>query len=85
MNDRFFTFTACHSGTGAASGKYEYASRGAVSWGRGVAKISTAVRSSSGNAWLAPASENHRLISSRSLSGCSAARSWFSERSTSVW
>ena len=35
MNERFFTFTACHSGTGAASGKYEYASRGAVSWGRG--------------------------------------------------
>src|SRR5690348_18081769 len=47
--------------------------------------ISTADRSSSGNAWLAPASANHKLTSSRSLSGCSAARSCSSARSVSVW
>jgi hypothetical protein len=48
-------------------------------------RISSADRSSNGKAWLAPASANHRFTSSRSLSGCSPARSCSSARSTSVW
>ena len=83
-NDRFFVLTACHSLTGAVSGKYTYRLRGAVSCGRGVVMISTGVRSSSGNAPFAPASENQTFTSSRSLSGCSAARLFTSARSTSV-
>ena len=47
--------------------------------------ISSAERSSSGNAPFLPASANHRLWSSRSFSGFSFARSWSSDRSTSVW
>ena len=48
-------------------------------------RISSAERSSSGNAPLAPASANQRFISSRSLSGCSRGEIVTSERSTSVW
>ena len=47
--------------------------------------ISSADRSSSGKAPLEPASANHRFTSSLTFSGCSAARSWTSARSTSVW
>ena len=48
--------------------------KGFESWGRGVRRISSAVRSSSGKAWLAPASLCQRAISSCSFSGNSAAR-----------
>src|SRR3954454_25200962 len=47
--------------------------------------ISSADRSSRGNAPFLPASANQRMTSSRSRSGCSDARSCSSERSTSVW
>jgi hypothetical protein len=47
--------------------------------------ISNAERSSSGNAALSPAWAYQRFTSSRSLSGCSAARSCDSERSVSTW
>ena len=77
--------TACCSGMSAVSGKYTYRVRDEVSCGRGVVMISSADRSSSGNAWLAPASANHRLTSSRSLSGCWVARLDTSARSSSVW
>jgi hypothetical protein len=39
----------------------------------------------SSNAPLAPASENQMLMSSLTLSGCSAATLWVSARSVSVW
>ena len=84
-NERLRVLTACHSGTGAVPGKYTYRVRGAVSCGRGVIRISTADLSSSGNAPFAPASANHTFTISRSLSGCSAARSCSSARSVSVW
>src|ERR1019366_3113048 len=58
---------------------------GAASCGRGVVMTSSADRSSSGNVWFSPASANHRLTSSRTLSGYSAARSCSSARSVSVW
>ena len=83
--ERLRVLTACHSGTGAVPGKYTYRERGAVSCGRGVDMISTADRSSSGNAPFAPASANQSATSSLSLSGCSAARSCSSARSKSVW
>src|SRR4029450_1654259 len=51
----------------------------------GSARISTAVRSSSGRPAYWPASWNQRLTSSWSFSGCSAARSWVSVGSWSVW
>src|SRR6267154_446679 len=85
VKDRLRTFTACASGTSAVSGKYTYRARGLDSCGLGVVMISSADRSSSGNAALSPASANHRLTSSRTFSGCSAARSCTSERSVSVW
>ena len=48
-------------------------------------KISSAERSSSGKPSFAPASAYQRFTSSRTFSGCSAARLCNSERSTSMW
>ena len=47
--------------------------------------ISTAVRSSSGSTRFFSASSNQALISALSFSGCSLARSFDSERSSSTW
>ncbi len=62
-----------------------YRSRGGERTGRGVSMISSADRSSSGNAPLVPASAYQRLTSSRTFSGYWSARFFSSDRSTSTW
>jgi hypothetical protein len=56
-----------------------------LSSGRGVRKISSGERSSSGNAPFAASSAYRRLIISCSRSGSWSARLCSSDRSTSVW